>query len=476
MCQFSFSDAEKNLLALQQQIRALKIPVVIVLEGWCGAGKGTMAGELLEGLDPRGYNVYVPERIHEGRGFPPLHPYWVRMPRQGNISLFIGSWYHDLCAKAVHDHQAADWTSVNQMEQMLLCDGVLLLKFFLNVTHSEQKHRLKALEEKKATRHLVTKNDWKQCDHYDQWQAAYNGMISATGTNGAVWHVLRCDDKKACKQQMYEIILSEFERAIEQCRTGGRPWDTRTLPDSPSFPLLSMPLLCDVDPNQSLGADYKALLKERQKKLRKLQYEMYCRGLSMALAFEGWDAAGKGGSIRRLTSAMDPRNFTVVPIASPTAEEKEHHHLWRFWRTLPSAGNTTIYDRSWYGRVMVERLEGYCTQAQWNRAYEEMNLFEKDLTDSGMIVRKFWLQIDPDEQLRRFHERQSTPEKAWKITDEDWRNREKWPQYEEAVNDMLQKTSTPEAPWIIVEANDKHFARIKVLDCVIAAMEEALAR
>ena len=203
---------------------------------------------------------------------------------------------------------------------------------------------------------------------------------------------------------------------------------------------------------------------------------MYCRGLSMALAFEGWDAAGKGGSIRRLTSAMDPRNFTVVPIASPTAEEKEHHHLWRFWRTLPSAGNTTIYDRSWYGRVMVERLEGYCTQAQWNRAYEEMNLFEKDLTDSGMIVRKFWLQIDPDEQLRRFHERQSTPEKAWKITDEDWRNREKWPQYEEAVNDMLQKTSTPEAPWIIVEANDKHFARIKVLDCVIAAMEEALAR
>ena len=476
---FEASAAEKRLLALQQEIRSLKIPVVILLEGWDAAGKGLMAGELLEGLDPRGYQVYVPERIHKEPGLPPLHRYWVRMPRQGTLSLFIGSWYHDICARLVSQEGSLPsdpWTSIIQMERMLCCDGVLLLKFFLHIPQKEQKRRLKAMEEKKATRQLVSKADWKQNEHYDLWQAVYNGMLSATGDSGAPWHVLRGDEKCACKQQMYEIVTAEFERVIAERKAGQRPWDVPALPGVESSKTLCMPFLSDIDPDQPLPGDYKALLKERQKTLRRLQYEVYRHGLSMVLVFEGWDAAGKGGSIRRLTSALDPRGFTVVPIASPTAEEKEHHHLWRFWRTLPSSGNITIFDRSWYGRVMVERLEGYCTQAQWRRAYEEMNLFEKDLTSQGTIVRKFWLQIDQDEQLRRFNDRQNTPEKAWKLTDEDWRNREKWPQYEEAVNHMLQKTSTAAAPWVVIEANNKHYARIKVLDCVIAAREEALNR
>lgn len=476
---FCAAIAEKRLLALQQELRALKIPVVILLEGWAAAGKGTMAGELLEGLDPRGYAVHVPERFPDDDGYSDLHRYWVRMPRQGQIALFIGSWYHDICAKAVASRHGLDalehrLAQVNQMERMLVCDGVLVLKFFISIPHKEQKHRLNALEEKKSTRALASKADWKQNEHYDQWQAVYNQMLSQTNEPDAVWHVLRGEEKKLCKQQMYEIVLDEFERVIAQRKAGERPWDVPFLPGAAPSAVLPMPLLCEIDPNQALEGDYKAELNLRQKKLRKLQYELYRRKIPMVLAFEGWDAAGKGGSIRRLSSALDPRGFTVVPIASPTAEEKEHHHLWRFWRTLPPKGQIVIYDRTWYGRVMVERLEGFCTEAQWQRAYEEMNLFEADLVESGAIVRKFWLQIDSDEQLRRFIARRDDPEKQWKITDEDWRNREKWPQYEEAVNEMLQKTSTAYAPWIVVSANDKRFARIQVLDAVIAAIEERL--
>ncbi len=475
---FRSSEAEKRLLALQQELRALKIPVVIVLEGWAAAGKGAMAGELLEGLDPRGYQVHVPERFDDRDALPPLKPYWTRMPRQGGISLFIGSYYHALCARAVakETHGLLDegLTHLAQMEQMLRADGVVLLKFFINIPRKEQKRRLRAMEQKKATRGLVSKADWRQNERYDRWQAVYNQML-ADG-RGGVWHVLRGEDKQACKQQLYETVTGAFEQAIAERKSGARDWDTPTLPGLTPTPLLPVLPLSEVDPDQALEGDYKALLREKQKRLHKLQYELYRKGVPMVLAFEGWDAAGKGGSIRRLTSALDPRACTVVPIASPTPEEKEHHHLWRFWRTLPRPGDIVIYDRTWYGRVMVERLEGFCTEAQWQRAYEEMNLFEQDLVQSGFILRKFWLHISPDEQLRRFIARRDDPEKQWKITDEDWRNRENWPLYEQAVNDMLQKTSTPYAPWTIVESNDKRYARIKVLDTVIAAAEERLGK
>ena len=219
---------------------------------------------------------------------------------------------------------------------------------------------------------------------------------------------------------------------------------------------------------------YEERLKELQKKMEHLHGELYRRRIPVVLGFEGWDAGGKGGAIKRLTSHMDPRGYVVNPTASPSDTEKAHHYLWRFWRAMPKAGHIAIFDRTWYGRVMVERIEGFCTEKEWKRAYGEINAMEQDLVNAGAIVLKFWMQIDKDEQARRFKARQENPKKQWKITDEDWRNREKWDQYEVAVEEMLEKTSMPHAPWIVVEGNDKYYARIKVLECVTEAIEKRL--
>ena len=234
-------------------------------------------------------------------------------------------------------------------------------------------------------------------------------------------------------------------------------------------------ILAETDLSKSMPKEvYEERLKALQKKMEHLHGELYRRRIPVVLGFEGWDAGGKGGAIKRLTSHMDPRGYVVNPTASPSDTEKAHHYLWRFWRAMPKAGHIAIFDRTWYGRVMVERIEGFCTEKEWKRAYGEINAMEQDLVNAGAIVLKFWMQIDKDEQARRFKARQENPKKQWKITDEDWRNREKWDQYEVAVEEMLEKTSMPHAPWIVVEGNDKYYARIKVLECVTEAIEKRL--
>lgn len=476
---FDFSAAEEKLMAMQHQLKEMKIPFVIVLEGWQAAGKGTIAGELLEGLDPRGYKVCVPERFSaDEEQYPPMHRYWVQMPRQGMITLFVGSWYHDLCAAMVKDkhpkRNARRLEQISLMEQMLVQDGAVFEKFFLDIPQKVQKKRLKELDSKKATRGTLTKADWEQNRQYDRWQQVYQQVMDETSQPGAQWHLLDGENKKAAKQALYEIVMASMEKAIALRQAGDRSWDKDRLTDHDLIPTEPIPQLELFETDIALDCEYKAAVNEAQKKLHKLQYELYRKGIPMVIAFEGWDAAGKGGSIRRLTSALDPRGFTVVPIASPTAEEKEHHHMWRFWKELPKNGDIRIFDRTWYGRAMVERLEGFCSEAQWKRCYEEFNLFERDLHEAGTILCKFWLHISPDEQLNRFNKRMNTPEKQWKLSDEDWRNREKWDLYEEAINDMLQKTNTAYAPWTVVEADNKHYARMKVLNTVIAAIEKRL--
>ncbi len=477
---FDADAAEEKMMALQHELQEMKIPLVIVLEGWQAAGKGTVAGELLEGLDPRGYKVCVPERFSKDEDlYPPMHRYWVNMPQQGMVTVFIGSWYHDLCAamvKGKHPKRTAKrLEQIRLMEQMLVRDGAVIEKFFLDIPQKVQKKRLKELESKKATRGSVTKADWEQNRHYDRWQKTYQQVMDETAQPGAYWHLLDGQDKKACKRALYEAILSAMENAIAQRKAGDRSWDTDALTDHDAIATEPIPQLELFETDMTLDREYKDTVNAAQKKLHKLQYELFRKGIPMVIAFEGWDAAGKGGSIRRLTSALDPRGFTVVPIASPTTEEKQHHHMWRFWKALPQKGDIRIFDRTWYGRVMVERLEGFCTEAQWKRSYEEMNLFERDLVEDGAIVCKFWLQISADEQLKRFLNRQNNPAKQWKLSDEDWRNRDKWDLYEEAINDMLGKTNTAYAPWTVVEADNKHFARVKVLETVISAIEKRLA-
>ena len=282
------------------------------------------------------------------------------------------------------------------------------------------------------------------------------------------WHIIDANKDKDLRYEAFKLLSDTIDEALAAGKFTGKEYEE-------NFDLIPMPKLADVDLNAALSEeDYKKSLDYYEMKVFKLSSELYKKKIPFVLAFEGWDAAGKGGAIKRVAYPLDPRDFEVIPVASPSAPEKERHFLWRFYQHLPKTGHVHIFDRSWYGRVMVERLEGFCSEDDWKRAYNEMNEFEKDLTDWGATVLKFWIQIDKDTQLERFNERQNTPEKQWKITDEDWRNREKWDEYEVAIDEMIEKTSTSYAPWHIIESKDKKYARIKVMRILCEAMENAL--
>ena len=477
----TMGDLREVLMALQQKIRDAGIPVVIVIEGLSASGKGTMLGKLIKGLDSRGYKTYPvrkPNCVEER--YPPMWRYWTQMPTKGNISLFCSSWYGELNkAGFAHENETAQGLprrldEIISMESQLICDGTLILKFFLHITKKAQYDRLKKMERKKRTAWLVDDHDHEQNRRFDEYMKGMDNLMSITNLKGAPWHVLDTADSKACQREMYLTIIRAFQDALKQRQAGGRPWDVPVLPNLSPIPSLSFLPLSTIDTHKQLNVPYDETLNALQKRLRKLQVTLYQRGIPLVVGFEGWDAAGKGGAISRLTSALDARGFTVAPVSAPTPVEMNHHYLWRFFTALPPKGHITIFDRTWYGRLLVERVEGLCTQPQWQRAYEEINRFEKLLADDGTIVVKFWLQIDEDTQLARFKEREADPEKRWKLTEEDWRNRAKWPAYENAMNEVLQRTHTAYAPWTVVEADDKDYARIKVLQTVVDTIEKHL--
>ena len=298
----------------------------------------------------------------------------------------------------------------------------------------------------------------------------YDRYLNDTNQSYAPWYIIDGEDKKWAELQLLEYLLQGIDTALMN-RDNVVPILQNV------FPLERMPRLREIPLDMEMPEEeYREELEACQKKLRSLHNKLYRKKVPVIIAYEGWDAAGKGGNIKRIAGALDPRGYEVIPIASPEPHEKNRHFLWRFWTRLPKTGHVAIFDRTWYGRVMVERLEGFCSKNDWQRAYNEINEFEKELTEWGAVVVKFWVQIDKDTQLARFTERQNTPEKQWKITDEDWRNREKWDLYEEAVDEMIEKTSTTYAPWVILESNDKKYARIKAMKTVIAAIEAALEK
>ena len=302
-------------------------------------------------------------------------------------------------------------------------------------------------------------------------------MLTRTDTEYAPWNIVEAVDRKFAAAKIFAIVVHTLEEKIEELKRQKKQEKKvgKQTDSSVSNGRLKESILGKTDLSLAYTKEeYKKKLIKLQKKMEKLHGELYRRRIPVVLGFEGWDAGGKGGAIKRLTERMDPRGYVVHPTASPNDIERAYHYLWRFWIDMPKAGHVTIFDRTWYGRVMVERIEGFCTKQEWQRAYKEINDMEKDLADAGAIVLKFWMQIDKDEQARRFKARQENPEKQWKITDEDWRNREKWDKYEEAVDEMLIRTSTPGAPWIVVEGNNKYYARIKVLETVVNAIEERL--
>ncbi len=474
-------DLRKTLIALQQQIREAKIPVVIVIEGLSTSGKGMMLSKLVEGLDSRGYKAYpIRGRNCVEQSYPAMWRYWTKMPPKGDIALFCSSWYGELNKASLtraDEDEALSSRRLNEiisMESQLVCDGTLILKFFLHISQQEQYDRLKKIEKKKSTAWLVDEHDHDQNRRYDEFMKGMDSLMSITNLKGAPWHVLDATDLKACACQMIRTVIQAFTDTLAARKKGVTPWDVPMLPNLSPIPSRGFPPLKSIDPDKHLDTPYRDEMKLLKKKLDKLQIKLYRKGIPMVIGFEGWDAAGKGGAIRRLNAALDARGFTVVPISAPTPTELSHHYMWRFWQGLQPKGHITIFDRTWYGRVMVERIEKLCTQPQWQRAYEEINRFEKLLTDDGAILCKFWMQIDQDTQLERFNARKADPEKQWKLTDDDWRNREKWPAYEQALEEVLQRTHTAYAPWTVVEANDKEYARVKVLKTVIDAIEKRL--
>jgi polyphosphate:AMP phosphotransferase len=406
---------------------------------------------------------------------PYMWRYWRALPAKGKVGIFAGSWYSQpitdritgAMRRAELDERLDD---INRFEAMLVNEGALVLKFWFHLSKDAQKKRLKALEKDPRTAWRVTPESYDRLKTYDKLQEVAGHVLRVTNTAKAPWIIVEGTDDAYRSLTVGRIVLDAMRRRLQQ--------PLQQVPVAPPIvhPIDQKNVLSTLDLTQKLGKkDYESLLAKYQSRLSELVREpRFINKHSLVLVFEGSDAAGKGGSIRRVGAAMDARQYQIVPIAAPTEEERAQPYLWRFWRHLPRIGRAVIFDRSWYGRVLVERVEGFCSEADWLRAYAEINDFEHQLVASGTIVVKFWLQISAEEQLRRFKERQDTEFKRFKITDEDWRNREKWDAYVAAVCDMVDRTSTGLAPWTLVEANDKNFARVKVLKTVCERLETAL--
>ena len=466
---------QEKLTAHQILLKDARLPVIVLVEGWAAAGKGSLINDFISDLDPRFCSVFSADSAaRDADRYPFLYPYFNAIPEEGKLLFMDSGWMEATVRAAISGELSKkDYRrrilSVNRFERQLRDNGYLLLKLFVNIPRDEQAERLEALCADDDTSWRVTAYDLWQNEDYGDFRKAYDAFMTET-QEITPWHILDGSKKNLLKYDAFRLLTELIDAGIAAGKVHGAPFDE-------VFPLLPMPQLADVDLNVSISRDdYNKELKALQKKISRLHNVVYRKRIPFVICYEGWDAAGKGGNIRRLAYPLDPRGFDVYPIASPLPHEKARHHLWRFWTRLPRTGHFAIFDRTWYGRVMVERLEGFCTQEDWQRAFNEINEFEEELHDWGAVILKFWIHIDPETQLARFTMRQNTPEKQWKITEEDWRNREKWPQYEEAVNEMLQKTSTEYAPWYIIESNDKLYARIKVLRIVAEAMEKAVGK
>lgn len=460
---------------LQRVCTERHIPVMIVFEGYGASGKGVQIGELIQSLDPRGFEVHaVGRETEEERMHPFLWRFWKKLPAKGRISIYDTSWYRkvqeDRFDKRTKKRELAKaYDSICSFEEQITDDGTILIKLFLAIDKKEQKKRFKKLLESRGTAWRVSKGDLKRNKEFEKYEAMNEEMLVRTDTEHAPWTIVEATDRRFAAIKIYSTVIRMIEEKLQEFDVKE---SVKEMIVNPSESILAKADLSLFYTRE----EYKKRMSKLQKKMENLHGELYRRRIPVVLAFEGWDAGGKGGAIKRLTRKMDPRGYVVHPTQAPNDMEKAHHYLWRFWTDMPKAGHVTIFDRTWYGRVMVERVEGFCTKQEWQRAYKEINDMEQDLTDAGTIVLKFWMQIDKDEQERRFKARQDNPEKQWKITEEDFRNREKWEQYEEAVNEMLIRTSTPNAPWIVVEGNCKYYARVKVLESVVNAIEERIGR
>ena len=461
---------------LQQQNR---FPVIVLINGIEGAGKGETVKLLNEWMDPRLIEVRTfDQQTDEELARPPAWRYWRQLPPKGRIGIFFGNWYSQMLQGRVHGlfKDAVLDQGINgaeRLEKMLCNEGALIFKFWFHLSKKQMKERLQTLKDDPLHSWRISPLDWQQSKTYDKFVRYGERAIRRTSRDYAPWNIVEGMDPHYRSLTVGRILLDGLQAALQTAKVAARPAGVPPLPDKQG----ELTLLDCLDMTQHLEKDdYQEQLITEQARLSGLMRDKRMRRHSLIAVFEGNDAAGKGGSIRRVAAALDPRQYSIVPIAAPSEDERAQPYLWRFWRQVPARGKFTIFDRSWYGRVLVERVEGFCTPADWMRAYGEINDFEEQLTAAGAIVVKFWLAIDKETQLERFQEREEIPFKRFKITEEDWRNREKWDLYRTAVCDMVDRTSTEISPWTLVEANDKRWARVKVLRTINEALEAAFAK
>lgn len=469
----AWNDLAPRLGALQRRAREKGVPVLILVEGWEGTNKGRLVNELLLTLDPRGYRFHAFERRGDEE-YPFLLPYLEVMPPRGEFAIFSSGWYTEvLLRRMLHGEERSDYTAVFRdicaFERQLADAGGVVLKFFCHIGRKEQKARLKAREGDPDLAWSVTPGDWEENRRYDVFLLCAEEMLSSTGTEYAPWTLVPATDFQYAAWK----ILSTVERILDNRLARERHLAQDSLLEGVSDGRSA--LLSTMEPEGAMeDREYDKRLGEMQKELRSLEIRMFRERLPVALVFEGVDAAGKGGAIRRVTESLHPMNYTVYPVGAPDDEEKRHHYLWRFWKNFPRDGHVAIFDRSWYGRVLVERVEGFCTPEEWQSAYREINEMERHLSDYRTVLVKFWLQIDKDEQLKRFESRGGDPERSWKLTPDDWRNRDKWDLYQMAAAEMLLRTSTSYAPWTVVATNSKKLARIRILTAITENVRKAL--
>ena len=488
-----YKKSEKILKAklgeLQRKAWDLKIPVILVFEGWHVSGMAEDINRFILSLDPRGYNFHTMTRpCYEEFLKPFIVRFWSRIPVRGKIAIFDRSWYSRAIIECLEKEKSEEkmekcLEEINYFERQLADDGHLIIKFFLHISEKEHKERFKNL--KKDDTLLIFDEYEKEARqdldfflNYNEYLPFVEKLLEKTDMPYASWTIVEANDRSFATLKIMMTVIHAIETYIEQATRTPAEQTLKYLGlEARGVPQLNNSILEKINLSKKMDADeYKESKNLYQQKLAALQYDLLKKKRPLIVVFEGWDAAGKGGDIYRLVENLNPRLYSVVPVGSPNDIEKAHHYLWRFCEAIPKAGHITIFDRSWYGRVLVERVEEFCNGGEWKRAYREINEFEEILTQNGAIVLKFWLHIDKETQLERFNSRQFDPEKKWKITAEDWRNRGRWEDYKAAADEMLQKTSTTNAPWIIIESNDKRYSRIKVLKTTAEALEKELKK
>lgn len=457
------SDLEARVARLARICQNLEIPVLVMVDGFESAGKGYVINYLSQDLIPKYFDVDVFEKNEEyDNRFPFEKRFFENVPQKGHIKIFDRSLYYKLFDDLSLKEKELDKKikSMEKMEKMLYDDQTIIIKFFLNVSKDEQKKRIEKLKDSNEKSFYLKRNDEEQNKNYKDYQKHFENIIEKTDFSFSPWTVIDSNDlKKASKEALYQM-LEALTIGLERVST--QRLDNENTERSYQS---NNKIIEKLDLTKKISEEeYKEKKDKLEKEVRDMMFEYYKRGISTVLAFEGVDAAGKDGAIERLVKKVDPRLYTVHAISAPTKNELDHHYLWRFYNKLPEDGYVGIFSRSWYGRVMVERVEGFATTYEWDRAYDEMLDMEKQIHDHGSLILKFFVVIDKDEEYKRFMARENNPDKNYKITDEDWRNRAKWDSYIEAMDEMLDRTNVDYAPWIIVEGNQKYYARIKVME------------